>query len=418
MTTYVSPFTGQTIDPSQVGYESISLSQNTFLQWPINGTTAGGVVANIMEVTATASNLLLVLPTALQVSVGQAFIVRNVGTSGNFAFTVTDSLSNPIVNIPISASGSNSNTYYIYLTSNSTTQGTWSSVAMGIGVSSATAGALAGNGLTAINNTLNEATQVNQFSAGYTFTANDRSDLYVWTGGSNTVTLPSAATVGAGWFVIVKNDGTGILTIAVQSGYIDVTGTTSVQLQIANSTIFVTDGTNYYTYGLAQTNVFNYTQLLVNLTGVSSPYNLTATQAKNVIQEYTGTLTANMVITVPPTVQLYSFQNKTTGSYSMTFGVYGSSGSTLTVPANQTILAICDGTNLYNANSASTSSLATLTLGNGSVSAPSLTFSSDTSTGLYLSATGQLSIAVSGINGATIASTGLVVPVGINGGAF
>ena len=78
MTTYVNPYTGQTIDPSQVGYESITLSQTTLLQWPINGTTAGGVVANIMEVTATASGLLLVLPTALQVSVGQAFIVIDI----------------------------------------------------------------------------------------------------------------------------------------------------------------------------------------------------------------------------------------------------------------------------------------------------------------------------------------------------
>lgn len=418
MTVYINPYTGQTLDPSQVGYESITLSQNTFLQWPINGTTAGGVVANIMEVTATANNLLLVLPTALQVSVGQAFIVRNVGTGGNYSFTVTDSLSNTIVNIPISASGTNSNTYYIYLTNNTTTQGTWASVAMGIGTSSAVAGTLAGNGLVAINNTLNEATQVNQFTSAYTFTANDRSDLYVWTGGANTATLPLAATVGAGWFVIIKNDGTGILTVATQSGFIDITGTPSVQLQIANSTIFVSDGTNYFTYGLTQTNVFNYTQLLINLTGVSSPYNLTSTQAKNVIQEYTGTLTANMVVTVPPTVQLYSFQNKTTGAYSLTFSVYGSSGTSITVPSGQTILTISDGTNLYNANSASSSSLTSLTLGNGSVTAPSLSFSSDATTGLYLSATGQLSVAVSGITGATIASTGLVVPVGINSGAF
>ena len=419
MTTYVNPYTGQTIDPSQVGYESITLSQTTLLQWPINGTTAGGVVANIMEVTATASGLLLVLPNALQVSVGQAFIVRNIGTSENYSFTVTDSLSNTIVNIPISASGTNSNTYYIYLTNNSTTQGTWASVAMGIGTSSAVAGTLAGLGLTAINNTLNESTPIAQFSASYQFQTSDRASLYVWTGGAGTGTLPLASSVGAGWFVIVKNDGTGILTISASgSNYIDSATTTSVQVQIASSSVFVTDGSNWFSYGLAQNNVFNYTQLLLNVTGIGSTYNLTSAQAKNVIQEYTGTLSQNLLVTVPPTVQLYSFQNKTSGSYTLTFGVYGSSGTTVIVPATTAILAISDGTNVYNANSASTSFIQLLTLGSGSVTAPSLTFQSDTSTGLYLGATGQLGVAVSGVQGFTISTSGMKVPVGINGGSF
>lgn len=419
MTVYINPYTGQTLDPSQVGYESITLSQNTFLQWPINGTTAGGVVANIMEVTATANNLLLVLPTALQVSVGQAFIVRNVGTGGNYSFTVTDSLSNTIVNIPISASGTNSNTYYIYLTNNTTTQGTWASVAMGIGTSSAVAGTLAGYGLTAINNTLNESTPLSKFSASYQFQASDRASLYVWTGGSGTGTLPAVSAVTPGWFVIVKNDGTGILTIAASgSSWIDSSTTSSVQVQIASSSVFVTDGTNWYSYGLAQNNVFNYTQLLLNVTGLGSTYNQSAAQAKNVIQEYVGTLSQNLLVTLPPTVQLYSFQNKTTGSFTLTFGVYGSSGTTVVVPVNTAILAISDGVNVYNANSATSSFVQLLTLGNGSVTAPSLTFQSDTSTGVYLPATGQFGITVSGVLGVNVSTAGVVIPVGINAGAF
>jgi hypothetical protein len=419
MTTYVNPYTGQTIDPSQVGYESITLSQNTFLQWPINGTSGTGVVANIMEVTATANNLLLVLPSALQVSVGQAFIVRNVGTSGNYSFSVTDSLSNVIVNIPVSSSGTNSNTYYVYLTNNTTSQGTWSSVAMGIGTSSAVAGTLAGYGLTAINNTLNESTPLSKFSASYQFQASDRASLYVWTGGAGTGTLPAVSAVSPGWFVIVKNDGTGILTMSASgSSWIDSSTTASVQVQIASSSVFVTDGTNWYSYGLAQNNVFNYTQLLLNVTGLGSTYNLTSAQAKNVIQEYIGTLSQNLLITVPPTVQLYSFQNKTSGSFTLTFGVYGSSGTTVVVPANTAILAISDGVNVYNSNSATSSFVQALTLGNGSVTAPSLSFQSDTSTGLYLPATGQFGIAVSGVLGVNVSTSGMVVPVGINAGAF
>ena len=52
MTTYTSPYTGQTISPSQVGYENLTISSNTTLQWPINGNTTD-VVANIIDVTAT-----------------------------------------------------------------------------------------------------------------------------------------------------------------------------------------------------------------------------------------------------------------------------------------------------------------------------------------------------------------------------
>ena len=47
MKTYVNPLTGQTINPSQVGYETLTLSANTTLNWPVNGsyTSSTPVVA-------------------------------------------------------------------------------------------------------------------------------------------------------------------------------------------------------------------------------------------------------------------------------------------------------------------------------------------------------------------------------------
>ena len=54
MTTYVNPFTGQTISPSQVAYESLTISQSVALEWPINGTETSDIAANITEITATA----------------------------------------------------------------------------------------------------------------------------------------------------------------------------------------------------------------------------------------------------------------------------------------------------------------------------------------------------------------------------
>ena len=439
MTTYTSPYTGATINPSQVGYESLTISTNTALSWPINGTASGNVVANIIEVTATVASLQLQLPPATQVSVGQAVIIRNVGTGGNFAFTVTDTSGNTIVSIALSASGSVSNTYYVYLTNNTTANGVWTNVAMGIGTSSAAAGSLAGAGLTAIANTLNENTTVTPFSANYTFLNADRATLFPWVGGAGTATLPNPILVGAGWFTSVKNNGTGILTVtAVGAGSAYSTvidplapgsgspgGSASVQVQIGNSSIFVTDGTYWYTYALAQTNVFNYTQLVVNVNApaLTSPYQMSSVFAKNVIQEFTGVLSANLLVLLPPTVQIYSFRNLTTGGYTLTFGISNTAGTaaigtTIVVPTTQAIIAIGDGTNLYNANSATTSFIASLQLGNGTAANPSLYWVNDANTGLYSPASGSIGMSIGGANVGILASTGLQLTVGIIGGAF
>ena len=87
-------------------------------------------------------------------------------------------------------------------------------------------------------------------------------------------------------------------------------------------------------------------------------------------------------------------------------------------PQGQTILAICDGTNVYNAQTSTSSFINALTLGNGSAAAPSLSFTGSPTTGLYLAASNQLGFAINGVNAGTLASTGLRMPVGINGGAF
>lgn len=405
MTTYTNPYTGQTVSPSQVGYEALTISTDTVLQWPINGNTVD-VVANIIEVTATVGSLNLFMPPATQVSVGQSALIRNVGSN---SFTVVDTSGNTIVTI---ASGI---AEYIYVTDNSTIDGTWETVTFGAGTSAANAATLAGYGLKAINTTLNTATPVNLFSANYTLTTADRSSMYVWTGGAGTVTLPPAQDAASNWFVIVKNDGTGILNVVPQ-GANTIDGQISAQLQIAESFVLVSNGTNYYTYAYGQSAQFFFTQLTKSVTG--GTVTLTAAEAANIIQEYQGVLVSNCTVVIPPTVQLYSFRNNTTGSFTLTFttGVIG--GLTLSLPQNQTIIAICDGTNVYNAQTATTSFINALTLGNGSAAAPSLSFTGDAGTGLYLAATHQLGFAINGLAAGQLTPTGLLLPVGINGGAF
>lgn len=405
MTTYTNPYTGQTISPSQVGYESLTISTDTVLEWPINGNTTD-VVANIIEVTATVGSLKLYMPPATQVSVGQSALIRNVGSN---QFTVVDSGGNTIVAI---ASGI---AQYVYVTDNSTVNGVWRTVTFGAGTSAANAATLAGYGLKAISTTLNTATPVSLFSANYTLMSTDRASLYVWTGGAGTVTLPSATAVGDNWYVVIKNDGTGILNVS-PPGSNTIDGQVSAQLQINESFVVVSNGTNFYSYAYGQSAQFFFTQLTKTVTG--GTVTLTAAEAANIIQEYQGVLVSNCTVVIPPTVQLYSFRNVTTGAYTLTFttGVVG--GLNLTLSQNQTILAICDGTNVYNSQTATSSFINALTLGNGSASSPSLSFTGDATTGLYLAASGQLGFAVSGASAGRLTATGLLLPVGINAGAF
>lgn len=405
MPSYTNPYTGQTISPSQVGYESLTISTDTTLQWPVNGNTSD-VVANIIEVSATVGSLRLYMPAATQVSQGQSALIRNVGSN---TFTVVDTSGNTIVSI------SSGIAQYIYVTDNSTEDGTWATVTFGAGVSAANAATLAGNGLRAIGATLNTATPVTTFSANYTLNNTDRARMYVWTGGAGSLTLPTSGTAGADWFVIIKNDGTGVLTVLPQ-GVETIDGQVSAQLQIDESFVVVCNGSNYFSYGYGQSSTFFFTQLVKTVMG--GTVTLTSSEAASIIQEYQGVLGSNCTVLVPQTVQLYSLRNTTTGAYSLTFSTGVGGGLNLTLPQNQTIIAICDGTNIYNAQTATSSFINNLTIGNGSAAAPSLSFISDALTGLYLAASNQLGFAVNGVSAGRLTPTGLFLPVGINGGQF
>ena len=405
MTSYVNPYTGQTISPSQVGFEKLTISADTTLQWPINGNTTS-VVANIIDVIATTTSLSLIMPSAQAVSVGQSTLINNIGAN---AFAVKNAGGGLIVNISPGIA------QYVYLTDNTTDNGTWDVVQFGAGTSAANAASLAGYGLTALTTDLNTSTAVTTFSANYTFIFGDRSSMYTWTGGAGTATMPSAVSSGSGWFIIIKNNGTGVLTIAM-NGTNTIDGNASAQLQIGESFVVVSDGSNWFSYAYGRSATFFFTTLTKNVTG--GTVTLTSAEGANIIQEYQGVLTSNCIVVVPSTVQLYSLQNKTTGSYSLTFKTSAGGATTVVLPQGQTIIAICDGTNVYNAQTSTSSTINALTLGNGSAANPSLSFTGDATTGLYLAASGQLGFAVGGVLAGTVTASGLLMPVGINSGVF
>jgi hypothetical protein len=409
MTSYVNPFTGQTIQPSQVGYEQLTISTDTILEWPVNGNT-NDVVANIIELTATLNtNLKLIMPAATQVSTGQSVLIKNIGS---YSFTVVKSDGSTIISI---ASGI---AQYIYLTNNTTEPGTWSVVQFGAGTSSANASALAGYGLKAISTTLNQSYNIIDYYSNYSLTASDRAKFLVWKSGVGTFTLPSASTVGNDWFAMIRNNGTGILTVQpVGADTLD--GNVNQQLQIGESFVIVSNGsTGFNTFGYGQSATFFFTQLALDVTGLGPTITLSSTQASNLIQEYFGTLAANTTVILPPTVQLYVITNLTSGAYTLKFSTGAVGAATVTIPQNQSLIVVCDGTNVYNANSATISVLPSLTLNPGSAASPSLNFVGNTTTGIYQPSTGQIGMSLNGVSKLTLQSDGLHVTDGIKGGTF
>jgi hypothetical protein len=406
---YVNPITGQTINPSQVGYEELTISANTALDWPINGTVNADVVASIIQVTATVASLELSLPSALQVSTGQSVLIQNIGSN---SFTVTDISGNTIASI---ASGV---AEYIFLTDNSTNNGTWSTVTFGAGTSSANASALAGFGLIASGTTLNQQYAESSVLSNTSLSASSRAQFLVWSSGVGAITLPVSTSVGNGWFVMIRNGGSGILTLT-PSGTDTVDGNATQQLQLTESLVVVSNGINgYSTFAYGRSNTFAYTQLAKTVS--TGTYTLSAVEYANVVQTYVGALTGNVIIVLPSTVQLYYLNNQTSGTFSLTFQTSAVSGGTVSVPTGQTLMVVCDGTNVYNASSAAGGTLSNLaiTLAPGSAASPALNFTGDINTGLYQPATDQVAFSLNGSNALTLTTSGLFVPTGISGGTF
>lgn len=407
---YTSPFTGNVIQPTDVSYRSIVLTTDLQLTWPINGTTADDAAARIMEVSTASSANELWMPPANQASVGQDALIRNVGS---VSLTVKDYTgANTIVTITAGQA------QYIYITTNATTAGTWGIIAYGIGSSGADAATLAGYGLLAIGQTLNQSQPITTFSSSYTALTTDRSNTYVWTGGAGTLTLTLASTLGNNWFMFLRNSGTGALTVTGTSGDL-INGSASIVLQPTDSCIIVCSGTQFYTVGLGKSTQFAFTQLSKAV--LTGSYTLTSSEASNVVQKYTGALTGNVTIVVPSTVQVYYILNATSGAYTVT--ITTGSGATAILTTGTQATLVCDSVNLYNANSILAGS-SSISLGNGTVSAPSLNFSSETTTGIYHAASGEFNTAILGVLRSTISASGLSIvgtgtfSGGVLGGTF
>ena len=340
MSSYTNVFGGATIYPSDVSYYALTLSTvDVVLSWPLETNSSADIAAKIIDVDCTLGGLKIFLPDAQLASTGETILFNNVGTQ---TFTVVDASGNTIC---APASGA---LWQVYLTDNTTEDGTWETVAYGVGSVAANAAALAGSGLKAISTQLATATFVSGFSSNYTAGPGDRARMLLWTGGAGTLTLPLSGDVGNDWYIIVRNAGTGVLTIDCQ-GTQQIDGLGFKDLAPTESCWVMTNGTSFYTAGFGQNADFAFDYVIIDVAGTGN-YTLSAAEQNKISYKFTGVLTGNRSIIVPPTVQQYWVDNQTTGSFSLTVKTASQPG--FAVPQGSRAILYCDGTDVLNAATA------------------------------------------------------------------
>ena len=400
---YTSPFTGTVVQPTDVSYLAYTLSADTQLYWPSVVNSTQVVAPRIMDVTPTTTGLQIALPDASQGSVGTDIFIRNYGPS---SIVITDALGGQSVTI---VSGG---VQYFYLAGNSTVAGTWHSVAFGVGTSFADAAALAGAGLTTIAGKLAVTSSPLEVSSAPTLTDASRALTYIWQSGAATFTLPDANTLTSGWFIGFRNNGTGTLTFAPQSpSLINSLTSTIVNPGDSGYLVYEESSGNFFTLGLANPTNVTFTSNTYDVDSiVGGTFSLVSYAP--IIQTYvslSSIRTTNLLITLPQITQLYVIDNSTGSSgYNLLFQVESSSLPPIVVANGTITLAFSDGFNLYIISQAAAGGQ--FFGNNGTASAPSFSFTTDNSTGMYLVGHGVIGLAANGNNIITIDDSNTLAP--------
>lgn len=388
MTTYTSPFTGDVIQQTDVSYYALDFDTDVDLYWPLVINPTQVPAARIMDCTPDGSNLNITLPNAEQGSVGIDILFRNFGS---VSFFVNDFDGGASVEIPSGES------LYFYLSDNSTTAGIWQNVTFGAGTSSADAATLAGNGLAAISGKLNVTQNVQTISTTTTAVNTDRATTFVWTGGNGTFNLPSIVGLTAGWFIGFRNNGTGALNIIPNgSSLINNISTLTVNPGDSGIIMFQQSTSNFFTVGLATPSNVTFTSASYDVdTIVGATFSLVSYAP--IIQTYvalSGTRTTDLTVVLPATTQIYILANDTLGPYNLYFEVSGTSQPPTPVSPGSVVLVLSDGNNLYVISQSATTAFYA---NDGSAAAPTFSFLSDPTTGMYLDSTGVLGLTANGI---------------------
>ena len=389
MSTFVSPFTGTIVQPTDVSYYALTFSNNQTLYWPTVVNQTEVPLARVMDCSASTTGLSITFPAGNQGTLGADVLIRNQGAN---TFTVKDNTGSAIVSIAPGVC------LYFYLVDNTTVAGVWHNITFGAATSTANAASLASYGLTTtIAGQLATSDNVVTVSTSPTFSETSRASTYVWTSGAGSFNLPIPSTLNSGWYVGFRNGGTGALTITPPNPA-TINGQSSIITNPGDSGIILYDssGGNYFTVGW---------NVPANVTFSAATYDVDSIVGNAfslvsyapIIQTYvalSGTRTSTLTVTLPNITQLYVLVNSTTSSaYNITFAISGSS-STFVLPASTVATIVVDAGIIYPITQSTTS---TYFASNGSQTNPSFSFTSDIHTGMYLQGTSKLGLTANSV---------------------
>lgn len=354
---YTDVFGGELLFPSITSYNSITSAVDMVLQWAREQQIAGvDVVADWMDIDATAGSLNADMPSASSVSTGNKVTFNNIGSN---TYTVRDATGGTIQSI---APGEQ---WVLILTDNSTEAGSWITSQLGATVSVASAGALAGAGIKAITTTLNQRIDSDiEAATPFTVVEGDRAKCLIYTAGAGTCNLPSPGAVANDWFFMLRNSGSGTLNVVPPSGNID--GGASINLDPNDSAFIFTDGTNFFTVGLSSGSTIAFDFVSIAIPG-SGDFVLSGANLDRIAYRFTGALTGNRKIVVPTTTQQYWIDNQTSGAFPLSIAT-AAQGTPPQVTQGNSIIMYCDATDVVNAVSSSAIAFP-ITIGQGGTGA-------------------------------------------------
>jgi len=404
MPTFTSPFTGTVVQPTDVSYTALAIESNVTLSWPSYTVPGDGTVAaaRIMDCTPDTDGWVVTLPPGNQGSTGTDILFRNMGADSFFVEDIDGFQA-----IEILAGESR----YVYLSDNSTEAGTYENVTFGAGTSAADAATLVGNGLVDILGRLATGSQVVETAINTTLTENNRSATYVWNGGAGTITLPSTATANTGWFVNIRNSGTGSVVITPPATK-TINGLSSLSMFPSDSAVVIMDFStgNFFTVGLPRQVDVSFTAATYDVDSIVGN-TLDLTTYAPTIQTYvalSGTRTVDLDVVLPAITQMYIISNQTgQSSYDVNVEVTGTALPPIQIANGSSAIILTSGTNAFLLTQAWIYIYYAV---NGTTAGPSFSFSNDTNTGMYLKATSRPAISAGSTDMMIIDNTNPLTP--------
>lgn len=397
MSGFTDTFGGNTIAASDPSYLALALTADTTLEWPLDAATGSTLAARIIDITPTGAYT-ITMPDATLVGTGTTTTFYNAGASD---VDIVDSAGGAILTI------SAGETWVAYITDNSTAAGSWRTFQMGASTAQAQASSLEGAGIEASGSALQQKTMTSTINTSpYTFVTTERAQGFVWTGALGTFNLPAVASAGNGWFIHVRNGGTGDLTIDPSSSE-TINDNTTLTMSPGDSAVLITDGNEWWTIGMGQQAVFAFDYTTIDLAGQSGTYTLSGSELNRIAYKFTGALAGNITIVFPASVQQYWVDNQATG---YTLGMKASGGATTTnISSGSRGIYYTDGSEVIKADT--TSGIATpISISDGGTNATSAASArsnlSAAASGANSDITGLTGLSAGSVSGASFAKTG------------